>query len=102
MVVLAGCGVQLAKGLTPGATAISATDFLARLRLAHAAGWDDADAPARAAGGAGGAAVAPPAAAFDWASLGRACGKLFRWAPSSGPHMCAEPRASSVCASRAC
>ena len=89
MVVLAGYGVQLAKGLTPGASAVSAADFLGKLRLAYAAGWDDsADADGEAA---------PSAAAFDWARLGVAVGHHFRWAPSSGPHMCARGRAAPCC-----
>jgi hypothetical protein len=78
MVVLAGCGLQLAKGLTPGAASVSPSDFLARLRCLHMAGFADAapDEP-------------PSAAAFDWVALGKSVGKLFRWAPTSAPHMCA-------------
>ena len=76
MVVLAGYGVLLAKGLTPGASTVSASDFLARLKRLYVAGWDDA------------AAQAPNPGAFDWAALGGAVGKHFRWAPSSAPHMC--------------
>ena len=76
MVVLAGYGVLLAKGLTPGASTVSASDFLARLKRVYVAGWDDA------------AEAAPNPGAFDWAALGAAVGKHFRWAPSSAPHMC--------------
>jgi hypothetical protein len=78
MVVLAGCGLQLAKGLTPGAASVSPSDFLARLRCLHLAGFADLapDEP-------------PSATAFDWAALGKSVGKLFRWAPMSAPHMCA-------------
>ena len=80
MVVLAGYGVLLAKGLTPGASTVSAADFLSSLKRTYVAGWDDA------------AETAPNPGAFDWAALGTDGGKHFRWAPSSGPHMC-------VCAS---
>jgi hypothetical protein len=82
MVTLAGYGVQLAKGLTPGASAVSAGDFLAKLRLAHGGGMDDApDA----------SAPANPNA-FAWAALGASVRKYFRWAPSCAPHMCVRGR----------
>jgi hypothetical protein len=78
MAVLAGYGLQMAKALTPGASSVSAKDFVARLRTTYAAGWGDvsADTPADPAG-------------FDWAALGGAVAKHFRWAPSCAPHMCA-------------
>jgi hypothetical protein len=82
MVVLAGYGVLLAKGLTPGASTVSASDFLARLKRLYVAGWDDATQQAP-----------PNPGAFDWAALGGAVGKHFRWAPSSAPHMCVFHRA---------
>ena len=58
MVVLAGYGVLLAKGLTPGASTVSASDFLARLKRLYVAGWADATQQAP-----------PNPGAFDWAAL---------------------------------
>jgi len=76
LVVLAGYGVQLAKGLTPGATAVRPSEFLDRLKLRFATGWAASQAGAEVA-----------ADSFDWAALGRAVGPLLRTAPSSAPHM---------------
>ena len=77
MVVFSDIGLALAKSMTPGVTKASPSEFLARLRTVYAASLSaDADAP-----------LLP--AAFDWAALGGAVGKYFRWVPSSAPHMCA-------------
>ena len=84
MVVLAGYGVLMAKGLTPGASTVSAADFLSCLKRSYVAGWDDA------------AETAPNPGAFDWAALGTDGGKYFRWAPSSGPHMCVARRGARL------
>jgi hypothetical protein len=90
MVVLSSIGLQMAKGLNPSAlTRITAAEVLQRLRTKFHSGFPVED----------GAPL--PAAAFDWAALGRGVRGILRVAPSSGPHMCA-PDAAPLASLTSC
>ena len=86
LVVLASIGLQMAKGLSPEAlTRVMPGELVARLKSKYASG----------SGFSSGEPL--PAEGFDWAALGRSVRGIFRYVPSSGPHMCVRRR-RALCA----